>query len=37
MSAAFDLRAQRLALDVAFAEARGGKFWVGAPPAVEVS
>jgi hypothetical protein len=37
MSAAFDLRAQSLALDVAFAEARGGKFWVGAPPAVDVS
>jgi uncharacterized protein involved in outer membrane biogenesis len=36
-SAAFDLRAQSLALDVAFAEARGGKFWVGAPPAVDVS
>ena len=36
-SAAFDLRAQSLALDVAFVEARGGKFWVGAPPAVDVS
>ena len=31
-SAAFDLRAQSLALDVAFAEARGGKFWVVPPP-----
>ncbi len=36
-SAAFDLRAESLAIDVAFAEARGGKFWVGAPPAVDVS
>ena len=36
-SAAFDLRAQSLALDVAFAEARGGKFWIGPPPAVDVS
>ena len=36
-SAAFDLRAQNLALDVVFAEARGGKFWVGPPPAVDVS
>ena len=36
-SAAFDLRAQSLALDVAFAEARGGKFWSGPPPAVDVS
>ena len=37
MSATFDLRAQSLALDVAFVEARGGKFWVGAPPAVDVA
>jgi uncharacterized protein involved in outer membrane biogenesis len=37
MSGAFDLRTQNLALDVAFADARGGKFWVGAPPAVDVS
>jgi uncharacterized protein involved in outer membrane biogenesis len=36
-SATFDLRAQSLALDVAFAEARGGKFWIGPPPAVDVS
>ena len=36
-NAAFDLRAPSLALDVAFAEARGGKFWVGPPPAVDVS
>jgi hypothetical protein len=36
-SATFDLRAQSLALDVAFAEARGGKFWNGPPPAVDVS
>jgi hypothetical protein len=36
-SAGFDLRAQSLALDVAFAEARGGKFWNGPPPALDVS
>ena len=36
-NAAFDLRAQSLALDVAFAETRGGKFWIGPPPAVDVS
>jgi uncharacterized protein involved in outer membrane biogenesis len=36
-SATFDLRTQSLALDVAFAEARGGKFWTGPPPAVDVS
>jgi len=36
-SAVFDLRAQSLALDVAFAETRGGKFWNGPPPAVEIS
>ena len=37
MSAAFDLRALSLAVEVAFAEAHGGKFWVGAPPTVAVS
>jgi hypothetical protein len=37
MSAAFDLRALSVAVEVAFAEARGGKFWVGAPPTVAVS
>ena len=37
MSAALDLRAQTLAVDVDFAEARGGKFWNGPPPAVNVS
>jgi hypothetical protein len=36
-SAVFDLRAQSLALDVVFAETRGGKFWNGPPPAVEIS
>jgi hypothetical protein len=36
-NAAFDLRAQSLALDVDFAETRGGKFWAGPPPAVDVS
>ncbi len=36
-SATFDLRAQSLALDVDFTEARGGKFWIGPPPAVDVS
>ena len=36
-SATFDLRAQNLALDVDFTEARGGKFWNGPPPAVDIS
>ena len=36
-SATFDLRAQSFALDVAFTEAGGGKFWNGPPPGVAVS
>jgi len=35
-TAALDLRAQSLALDVVFAETRGGKFWTGSPPMIEV-
>jgi len=34
---AYDLRAASLTFDVALAEARGGKFWNGPPPAVDVS
>jgi len=36
-SAAYDLRAASLTFDVVFAEARGGKFWNGPPPTVDVS